>query len=274
MYYIPESLFELISEPLQHRLNRRPFGACTGAMTQAWILCQNPQRLLFGHRENGWTDAFTLTRRFFRWSRFFCSGLPTAMWLSPLYIRAPPGSFKLPLTHWIPEATLEKKRECIEQKSDDLDLDSVQHLKNSTFASVASVLELGPTECRSSEGLGACYSWCLTAPRRSWWSEGSWWALGVCGSLKKRSLYTVWGSPFRRWRKSILSDHLLLGEVRERYPCVGAPTWIRGEHQLLDTTGKKSGCLVSFAFTSQQQQQHSLFSQASWGRPFAFTSNN
>jgi len=57
---------------------------------------------------------------------------------------------------------------------------------------------------------------------------------------------------------------------------VGAPTWIRGEHQLLDTTGKKSGCLVSFAFTSQQQQQqqHSLFFQASWGRPFAFTSNN
>ena len=42
IYYVPESLFELISEPLQHRLNRRPYGACTGAMTQAWILCQNP----------------------------------------------------------------------------------------------------------------------------------------------------------------------------------------------------------------------------------------
>ena len=37
---------------------------------------------------------------------------------------------------------------------------------------------------------------------------------------------------------SILSDHLLLGEARELYPCVGAPTWIRGERQLLDTTGK------------------------------------
>ena len=37
---------------------------------------------------------------------------------------------------------------------------------------------------------------------------------------------------------SILSDHLLLGEARERYPCVGAPTWIRGERQLLDTTEK------------------------------------
>ena len=42
IYYVPESLFELISEPLQHRLNRCPYGACTGAMTQAWILCQNP----------------------------------------------------------------------------------------------------------------------------------------------------------------------------------------------------------------------------------------
>ena len=61
MYYVPESLFELISKPLQHRLNRCPYGACTGAMTQAWILCQNPQRLLFGHRETGWTDAFNFS---------------------------------------------------------------------------------------------------------------------------------------------------------------------------------------------------------------------
>ena len=61
-----------------------------------------------------------ITRRFFRWSQFFCSGLPTAMWPSPLYIRAPPGSFKLPLTHWITEATLEKWRECFEQWDEDL----------------------------------------------------------------------------------------------------------------------------------------------------------
>src|SRR6185312_15571511 len=53
MYYVPKSLFELISEPLQHRLNRCLYGTCTGAMTQAWILCKNPQRLLFGHRETG-----------------------------------------------------------------------------------------------------------------------------------------------------------------------------------------------------------------------------
>ena len=112
-----------------------------------------------------WTQRDRLNRRhqlqhhrFFWWSWFFCSGLPTAMWPSPLYSRAPPDSFKLPLTHWIPKATLEKKRECIEQKSDDLELDSVQNLKNSTFASVASVLKLGPTECMLSEALGACYS--------------------------------------------------------------------------------------------------------------------
>ena len=37
---------------------------------------------------------------------------------------------------------------------------------------------------------------------------------------------------------SILSDRLLFGEARERYSCVGAPTWITGERQLLDTTGK------------------------------------
>ena len=42
IYYAPESLFELISEPLQHRLNRCLYGACTGVMTQAWILRQNP----------------------------------------------------------------------------------------------------------------------------------------------------------------------------------------------------------------------------------------
>ena len=61
-----------------------------------------------------------VTRRFFRWSRFFCSGLPMAMWPSPLYIRAPHGSFQLPLTPWILEATLVKKRKCFEQTREDL----------------------------------------------------------------------------------------------------------------------------------------------------------
>ena len=39
---------------------------------------------------------YFLSRRFFRWSRFFCRKLPTAMWPPPLYIRVPPGSFQLP----------------------------------------------------------------------------------------------------------------------------------------------------------------------------------
>ena len=42
MYYVPESLFEWTWELLQHRLNQCLFEACTGVMTQAWILCQNP----------------------------------------------------------------------------------------------------------------------------------------------------------------------------------------------------------------------------------------
>ena len=46
------------------------------------------------------------------------------------------------LTHWIPEATQEKRRECFEPRDEDLELDCVPNLKNSTFASVASVLEL------------------------------------------------------------------------------------------------------------------------------------
>ena len=55
------------------------------------------QRLLLWHRETGWTDArIFIYRRFFRWSRFFCRKLPTAMWPPPLYIRVPPGSFQLP----------------------------------------------------------------------------------------------------------------------------------------------------------------------------------
>ena len=39
--------------------------------------------------------------------------------LSPLY-KGTPGSFQLPLTPWIIEATLEKKRKCFEQKREDL----------------------------------------------------------------------------------------------------------------------------------------------------------
>ena len=79
IYYVPESLFELISEPLQHRLNRCPYEACTGAMTQAWILSETPTATNWTQRDRLNRRIHLLTCRFFRWSRFFCSELPTAM---------------------------------------------------------------------------------------------------------------------------------------------------------------------------------------------------
>ena len=33
------------------------------------------------------------------------------------------------------------------------------------------MLEFRTNLVSSNEGLGTCYSWCLMAPRRSWWSE-------------------------------------------------------------------------------------------------------
>jgi hypothetical protein len=65
---------------------------------------------------------------------------------------------------------------------------------------------------RSSEGVRACYSWSLTAPRRSMWLGGSWWALGDCGSLKTSLVYTVRDPSFRRWGTCTLSEHLCLSD--------------------------------------------------------------
>jgi hypothetical protein len=67
---------------------------------------------------------------------------------------------------------------------------------------------------RSSEGVRACYSWSLTARRRSRWLGGSWWALGDCGSLKTSFVYTVRDPLFQRWRTSTLSEHLCLCDSR------------------------------------------------------------
>jgi len=75
------------------------------------------QRLLFGFSVTGYTGATSAVHPDFLGSLF-----PTARGASPLYISRPPGSFIMPLTHWIPEATLEKKREvfgAIEWRSSD-----------------------------------------------------------------------------------------------------------------------------------------------------------
>jgi hypothetical protein len=87
----------------------------------------------------------------------------------------------------------------------------------------------------SSDGVWACYSWRLMAPRRSWWSECFWWALNDCGSLKKCLMYMVWDPPFRRWRMGTLSEHSGLCDLRGDILLVSAPTWTRDERQLLDT---------------------------------------
>ena len=120
MYYVRESLFELISEPLQHRLNRCLYGACTGAMTQAWILCQNPngynldtERPVEPMSQIYNPSVLPVVTVFLQWTS---NGYVTS---STLY-KGTPSSFEVPLTSWIPEATLEKKRKCFEQKREDL----------------------------------------------------------------------------------------------------------------------------------------------------------
>jgi len=104
---------------------------------------------------------------------------------------------------------------------------------------VAGVLELRTGLVRVKWRLWTCYSWCLMAPKWFWW-------LG--GSRRRRSLYAVWSLPLRRWRRSILSEDLLLCEARKLNPWWVLQRGLGGvstprHHE------KKSSCLVSFAFT-------------------------
>jgi len=89
-----------------------------------------------------WPDTPMLWLRSIRCLRLLCRMFPTARGASPLYISRLPGSFMLPLTHWMPEATLEKKIEvfgAIEWRSSDCKWSKV---KNSSILWVASVLVL------------------------------------------------------------------------------------------------------------------------------------
>jgi len=79
---------------------------------------------------------------------FLCGGFAKAMEASPLYISRPPSSFMMPLMHWIPEATQEKRKECFEQRDEDLELEFVPNLKKSTIPWVANVLELSAISVR------------------------------------------------------------------------------------------------------------------------------
>jgi len=85
-----------------------------------------------------------LTRRFFRWSRFFCSGLPTAMWPSPLYIRAPLAHLNCLWRIQYLRPPKRRRQSEIEQWIEDLVQESDPNLKKSSISWVASVLGLGP----------------------------------------------------------------------------------------------------------------------------------
>jgi hypothetical protein len=99
----------------------------------------------------------------------------------------------------------------------------------------------------------ACYSWWLAAPMRSWWSGWPSELVVVIVEARRRSWWPCsWfelhhaGDGERRLLVSVLV--LVTWEVTR--PFVGVTTWIRGDCQIIDTTGKKSTCLLYFqAFT-------------------------
>ena len=58
------------------------------------------------------------------------------------------------------------------------------------------------------------------------------------GALKQEVCTRCEARRSRDGEGAFLVITCFLGGAREQYPCVGAPTWIRRERQLLDTTGK------------------------------------
>ena len=120
MYFVPERLFELIRNLFSTGWTDAPTEHAPVQWRKRGYCVRTPTATSLTQRDRLNRCLYFLYRRFFRWSRFFCRKLPTAMWPPPLYIRVPPGSFQLPLTPWKPEATLEKKRKSFEQKREDL----------------------------------------------------------------------------------------------------------------------------------------------------------
>jgi hypothetical protein len=69
-------------------------------------------------------------------------------------------------------------------------------------------------------------------------NKGSWWDLGECVSIKKILVYIVWDPLFWRWRTVLVVSTWVLVTWGGAILLLSAPTWIRGERQLLDTTGQ------------------------------------
>ena len=73
----------------------------------------------------------------------------------------------------------------------------------------------------------ACYSWCLTTPRWSWWSEALGELLEFVGALRRRSCTRFEARHSEDGERVFLVDTCsswCKGEI----PFVGAPTWTRG----------------------------------------------
>ena len=71
MYYVPERLFELISETLQHRLNRRPTEHAPMHLRKPGYCVRTPTATIWTQRDQLNRRLKSDTHRFFRCSRFF-----------------------------------------------------------------------------------------------------------------------------------------------------------------------------------------------------------
>jgi hypothetical protein len=102
---------------------------------------------------------------------------------------------------------------------------------------------LGPAQVMAK----TCYSWWLAAPRRSWWSG---WPSELAKVLWKPEgglddLVHGLSSTMPEMANGLLVSALVLVTWEVTRP-LGVKTWIRGDCQIIDTTGKNP--LASFTF--------------------------
>jgi len=142
------------------------------------------------------------TRRTIRRLLTFSRKLVTAIKCSQAYIMGYLGSLELPfepLNTW--------GHPCAERRHPNI-WDQSIHQEIQSLEECKCARTLGPTEWWSSEGLGLVTLGVL----RHLDSLGDRRLLVISWSLwepQEGDLYTVWNLPFRRWIRSILSDHLL-----------------------------------------------------------------
>jgi hypothetical protein len=192
---------------LQHRINWPSVGLCIG-----WCLCNGWfQQLCFSLCVTCWSDAILGGTVGSSDSVTFRNTFPTTS-LCLVYIYDP-------CIFWATLATLKihnSQREELVLCSFGIHLPLAWGIL-SWWSRIARCIPWHSWVHWSSDGVWAFYSWRLMAPRQSWWSEGFWWALNDCGSLKKCLMYMVWDPTFRRCRMGTLSEHSGLCDLRGRY---------------------------------------------------------